>query len=410
MNKLKKILKYSKEPKVLLRKVIHRLPKGGLRKNILSFPSEDELSYRLESLMRKYEGKTVYVFPSPNCPWGYMFQRPQQLARALAREGNLIFYMTDTSYPYSPDWNVRGFLEVEPNIYLFNDDKDNVINQLASRKVIVWQYWPHQNDYVKKLKVLNKQLIHVYDCIDDITTFDSYGNIQNDYYESVVNSNLTLATSNQIYNQVKTIRNDVIYVPNGVEVGDFDRSLEEIPSVQLIRKKFSYIIGYYGAIADWFDFELLKYLADNNPKNGFVIVGEVYKEIQFKVEDFKGYNNVFFMKRISYEMIPSLLDYFDVAIIPFLINDITLSTSPVKAFEYLAGGKEIVSTELPEVKGIRQEFVAENYIEFQNKLELALNRINDSNRIAFLKSLAIQNTWKERVSRVTKAISNDRSE
>ena len=404
MGNFKKIIRHIKTPIILFRKMIHRLPGGFLKKKLLQFPSYKETSLMLAKILSENKGKTIYVFPSPNCPWGYMFQRPQQLARALAAEGNLVFYMTDTSYPYAPDWYVRGILEVEPGVFLFNDGECKIHEEFADMEVVIWQYWPHQYEYVNRFKEVNEKSLHLYDCIDDISTFETYEGILNDFNQSLNNSSIVLATSRGIYNDIISIRKDVIYIPNGVEIDDFSKPFIEIPSVILIKESFEYLVGYYGAIAEWFDFELLDKLSIDNPKLAFIIVGEVYKEVQDKVNELKNNNNIFFLNRMSYEMIPSLLSYFDVAIIPFVLNNITLSTSPVKVFEYLAGGKEVVSTALPEVQSIDDDFVAEDYYEFNMKLQSALLRGENQERELFLKLMAEQNTWKSRLNQVTERI------
>ncbi|MBP2109885.1 hypothetical protein [Paenibacillus silagei] len=409
MGNFNKIIRHIKTPIILSRKVVHRLPNGLIKRKVLNFPSHKKNSRMLDEIISNNKGKVIYIFPSPSCPWGYMFQRPQQIARTLAEGGDIVIYLTDTSYPYKPDWSVRGFFEVEPRIYLFNNGTDNFIHNLAGKDVVVWQYWPHQLKYVQCLKE-KYPVIHIYDVIDDITTFDGYNTIKEDYTQSLNTADIVLATSKVILNNVSKIRQDVISIPNGVQVKDFNKPLSEINALSTMNNNYKLVVGYYGAIAEWFDFELLNKLSGDFPEIAFIMVGEIYKEVENEVGNFEAVSNVFFLKRINYEFIPSLLTYYDVAIIPFVINDITLSTSPVKVFEYLAGGKEVVSTDLPEVRSIDESLVACSHLEFKEKLELALKRKNDLSRKAYLKSIAEQHTWEQRVSRVTHEIEKRRLE
>src|SRR5690606_19720783 len=94
----------------------------SLKGTLLRFPSEKVIVSEIEYLLNKHKGKEIYIFPLPTCPWGYMFQRPQQLARALAKEDNVVFYLVDTTFPFAPDWEVRGIKKIEKNLYLFNDN------------------------------------------------------------------------------------------------------------------------------------------------------------------------------------------------------------------------------------------------------------------------------------------------
>lgn len=405
VNKLIKGFNYWKHPIILTRKILHRLPFTHLRSELLGFPSKIDLSTEIEFLIKKNKSKrTVFLFPSPNCPWGYMFQRPQQLARALAKRGHIVIYMVDTSFPYSPDWKVRGIVEIEPNIFLYNDGNDNFpLEFLKEFNIVTWQYWPHQKELVEKFKNY-RNVFHIFDCIDDISTFDSYKEITSDFMWSIKEADLVLATSSIIYDHVKPHSKSLILVPNGVEINDFSKELIQFPAISQISTQYNAIIGYYGAVADWFDFDLMQNLSENYPNLGFVIVGEIYEEVKIKANELKRNSNIFFIDRVSYELIPSILNYFDVGIIPFVVNDITLSTSPVKAYEYLAGGKEIVSTALPEVQAINLDFVAYSTLEFGQKIERALKSKGNLSRISHLKGIAEKSTWDERVTRVLENI------
>lgn len=408
MNKMKRYLKYLNNPVILYRKILHRLP-ACIRNLILGFPSKRKLLSSVQFNLDLFKGKMIFIFPLPNCPWGYMFQRPQQLARALAKEGNLVYYMVDTSYPYSPDWDVRGLIEIEDGIFLYNNGSATPPAEIINNdRVVLWQYWPHQNNYVQRIKSRCKSVMHIYDCIDDISTFDSYEQIYSDFETSINSADIVIATSNVIYKQISSFRDDVLTIPNGVEIEDFSKPVFEISDISIISTRYEVVIGYYGAIANWFDFELLTYLSKKHENWGFILVGEVYGQVQEKVNELKKHANIYFFDRVSYGLIPSVLSYFDVGIIPFLINDITLSTSPVKAYEYLAGGKGLVSTALPEVEAIDPQFVAYNYFDFNDKLEQAICSREDEDRIAYLKSIAKKNTWNERVIKAMDALLQER--
>lgn len=406
MGNIIKAIRYMNDPKTLIRKIMNTVLSNNVRKFILGFPSEQEILTDIQLTLDEYVDETIFIFPLPTCPWGYMFQRPQQLARSLAKNGYPVFYLTDTSFTNSPDWDVRGLLEVEKGVFLLNNcGLFPPLEAFKNREVVIWQYWPHQLKFVEKLKLnLNKYTV-IYDAIDNLSTFDKYPEIEFDYRKSLVDADIVLATSRIIYNDIKSLRDEVILVPNGVETKDFYKSFNKIPELTTIKSKYTAIIGYYGAVAEWFDFDLMKYLAEKYPNWGFLIIGEVYGQVKNLAADLREKDNVYFINRVSYENIPDILSYFDVGIIPFVINEITLSTSPVKAYEYLAGGKEVVSTTLPEVELISKDFVAHNQVEFGQKIEDALSKRRTSGRVEYLKRLADKNSWNKRITTVTKALS-----
>lgn len=393
------------KPEIIQRKLIHKLPQH-VKGKVLKFPNESIIMQQIEDILEGYEGK-IFVFPSPSCPWGYMFQRPQQLARALAKEGYIVFYMVDTSFPYQPDWYVRGSLEIEPNLYLFNDNDNGrkLIEACKNKLLYVWQYWPHQLKTISIWKEWHKDIFKIYDCIDFIDTFDSYDGILNDFEKSVLESDCLLATAKSIKKDLAKFNKEVLYLPNAVTKEDFVGydlfDWSELKKVKAADKK---IIGYYGAIAEWFDFETVSYMAKSNPDWTIVLVGEVYPTVVQQVEEIKQLDNTEVLKRVSYRKIPHLLSLFDVAILPFLLNDITLSTSPVKVFEYLAGGKCVVSSPLPEVLEIEGVFIGGTKEEFEKQVRVALSIGEETNHVEMLRKVAEQHTWQKRVRKINEII------
>jgi hypothetical protein len=92
-----------------------------------------------------------------------------------------------------------------------------------------------------------------------------------------------------------------------------------------------------------------------------------------------------------------------VATIPFLVNNITLATSPIKLFEYMAARKPIVTSDLPECRKYPSVLVAHNAKEFIDHLEHALTLINDSAYLQQLYQTAQENTWEARVNQIIDA-------
>ena len=398
MNNIRKALLFFKEPKIIIRKILHKLPNGKIKNTILRFPTSKTILQELEQLKIKTDDKEIFIFPLPSCPWGYMFQRPQQLALSLARKGYPVIYMVDTSFPHCPDWDIRSLVEIDNNLYLYNDGLGGQLlhTYCANKHVIVWQYWPHQTRFVNMLSE-QCSVSTIYDCIDHLSTFDSYYGIEREFYKSLENAEIVLATSKEIFNELRNIRSDCFLVPNGVRIEDFEViGLKKFKLPDPIRLEAKIIVGYYGAVAEWFDFEMVDYIAKANLNWAFVIVGEVYPEVTKKAKKLKENNNVVMLPRIPYSDIPCLLSVFDIAMLPFIINDITLSTSPVKVFEYMAGKKITVSSCLPEIMGLPGVLVARSAEEFNQKLHEAVILKDNMQIQKQLLQEARGNTWDKR--------------
>ena len=87
---------------------------------------------------------------------------------------------------------------------------------------------------------------------------------------------------------------------------------------------------------------------------------------------------------------------FNVAIIPFLLNDITESTNPIKLFEYMALNVPIVTTNLRECQKYKSTLIAKNYNEFIEKLDYALKMSKDDEYYTYLKNEALKNIWEKK--------------
>lgn len=381
------------------RKFVHKFFNQYLKRNILNFPSKETLRNQLLKLVSQ-NSKKIFVFPTPGSPWGYLFQRPQQIALELGSKGHLVFYCVDTSYHGEPDWFVRGLHQISDNVFLFNDNYNGELLCEFSDKLVIWQYWPVQTQYVKPF--LDCGAIQIYDCIDHLSTFQQYKHIMQDHMFSLKRANVVLATAEQIYNDLSNNRNDVIKVPNGVVYQDFqgtnnvkDVYQKLITQLNQLKLENPVLIGYYGAIADWIDFKLIEFCVEMNPDLCFLFVGQVYPGLKIPRHD-----RIIQFNKVEYTFIPTLLQYFDVAVVPFKLNDITKNTSPVKVFEYMAGGKPVVSTDLVELWNYSPVFVSKTYEEFLNNIIRALKETNNKDYVDKLKECAKENTWNKRVEQV----------
>lgn len=164
------------------------------------------------------------------------------------------------------------------------------------------------------------------------------------------------------------------------------------------------VIGYYGAIAEWLDFDLVNYLAENCKECDFIFIGPVFNtenEIKKLQENSP---NIKFIKQIPHEKLLSYLKGFDICIIPFIKNELTDSVSPVKLFEYMANNKPIICTDLAECRNYKSVNIAENKDEFLEKIKE--NLIEGSNKkINKIEAKELdENTWESRVKTIVKHI------
>ncbi|MBQ3010554.1 MAG: glycosyltransferase, partial [Oscillospiraceae bacterium] len=146
----------------------------------------------------------------------------------------------------------------------------------------------------------------------------------------------------------------------------------------------------YGALAKWFDYELVKKIAATD-KYSVVLFGVKYDE-SFD-EKLKGTKNVYFMGPRDYSVLKYYAQRCDVLTIPFLVNDITRATSPVKIFEYMAMHKPVVTTDMNECRKYDSVLIGKTHEEFIALLDKAMALREDADYIAQLDKDARSNDW-----------------
>jgi glycosyltransferase involved in cell wall biosynthesis len=106
------------------------------------------------------------------------------------------------------------------------------------------------------------------------------------------------------------------------------------------------VIGFYGLIEDWVDLEVIRHMAAARPDWSFLMIGEVKTD----TSAVRRLPNVHFPGRRPYQSLPGYCRKFDIAVLPFVVNELTLAANPLKVREYLAAGLPVVATPLPEVQ------------------------------------------------------------
>ncbi|MBN1297823.1 glycosyltransferase [bacterium] len=172
-----------------------------------------------------------------------------------------------------------------------------------------------------------------------------------------------------LYEKKKSFHPDTEFIPCGVEIDHFSRANDPdlpIPDDMIEIRKQGPIIGYFGGLNERIDANLLVHLAESIPTASVVLLGPVFAD--FGLSDFTdkwasllpyphspGFrlkskpNNLHIMGIRKYAELPAYLKAFDVCLLPYVISDATRDIHPVKGLEYLAAGRPVVSTPLPDV-------------------------------------------------------------
>jgi hypothetical protein len=350
-----------------------------------------EYQWELKKILADHAADMVIVFP-PGLGWDIqLFQRPQQLARAFARLGALVLY-TEPEMLSRPS----GFVQREKNLYLCHVPLR--VFSAIDRFFIYSLTWNQ-----KYLNQLPKQPI-IYDFVDDLSAFaGNQEKLARQHQKLTRQAHIVLATAERLRQQIELSRPDAVLCPNGVDYAHFEitrqpRSGRPPADLDPILRSGRPVIGYTGAIARWFDFDLLYKVAAARSDLFFVLIGPDHDHSL--PPDFIRLPNLTWLGRKSYAELPEYIRYFDVAMIPFVLNSITHATSPLKLFEYMASHRPIVITPMQESLRYPGVLSAATSEEFSQKLDEALHLRTDPVYLERIDQVALENTWEARARQI----------
>lgn len=357
-------------------------------------------------------------------PFTFRVQRPQQLVYAIKEKLGATIVYIDPSFIF----NSTSLL----NTYSVKNTNDiHVVKIGTSQEYNIQLQEITRGDQLRVMKVINKivedtnankvicKIDHpfwffvvenskypsIYDCMDDHTSFE-VGSLNLAALERTLlkKTSAVIVTSQHLYKKVSLFRKDSInIIRNGCEYKHFNHLSKYRKVPQELKKIQGPILGYYGAIAEWFNHKLIIDHAKKYPTHNFVLIGEVtHKSI---LEEAKQYSNIYFLGEKKYSELPGYLRYFDVCLIPFHLNNVIKATNPVKIYEYLAAGKPVVTTDIPELRHIRELiYISKNAKEFSQTINLAIN--DRKKRLLHERTrFAMGNTWHSRGNELLKIIS-----
>ncbi len=333
-----------------------------------------------------------------------MFQRPQHLAGNLAKCGCLVFYEVT-----SVTDKVKTYKKQSDGLYLFNFN-NIILNKLLigglDRRDIPKYALVCSTDWKLSGKDIDAYLDggfgFVYDYIDHISpeltgTKEIPPSIAEKYGCAMKDGRITVVvTSGELRDDVVSKRGEgnLVLAGNGVDCSFF-RDLGAPPELE---KEFTDVINngkinvcYYGALAKWFDYDLVKKVAATGRYN-FILFGVKY-DGSYDEEMARGAENVYYFGRKSYKVLKYYAASCDILTIPFRINPITQATSPLKLYEYAALEKPVVTTAIKECASCGGVFAAKDHGEFVRYLDEAYALRDDAEYLARLRALASGRDW-----------------
>lgn len=351
--------------------------------------------------------------------YNFRHQRPQHFAVHSAASGHRVFYVNanfirpDTITKEAEnlyvvdfackDYNTIYAMDGKSNIEWIKEKLNGLIETQAIRDAIVivdYPNWVYGAEYINKKYGFSV----IADYMDDYTGFlgTAEDSLMNNCIKLLEDSNLIVASSQFLYDVASkhSDKGKIEIIRNGTEVEHFYQALN-----MGNESKSKKIIGYFGAVAHWFAWEKICYLANRFPMYDIVIIGEVTEH----KEKFKKYSNIILLGEKPYSELPKYLADFDVCLIPFdTTTDLIKATNPVKFYEYLSAGKKIVATEIPELLPFKDEYVymSNEDEQFGDYVKMCLEGTDCLKEKEACIAFAMENDWKHRYEKFEEACSS----
>jgi len=319
--------------------------------------------------------------------WDWVWQRPQQFISRLSKSHRILFVETVAPDPELAAPLVRFRLaENYPNVTLVRlqfpawrwDDGDYVdgerrrlLKELLAGPLagqfdhsVQWFYDPMA---VRAFGGHMGEILTVYDCMDELSKFlCAPPEISQREAELLGRADVVFTGGRKLFEAKSRFHKNCHFYGCGVDLRHFGQArapqTEPPPEVKRLPKP---VLGYFGVVDERMDYELIARLAETNPDWSVVMVGPALKIEENKLPRRP---NLFWLGQRAYADLPALCKGFDLCLMPFILNESTEFINPTKALEYMATGRPIVSTAVPDVvrnfgsvvkiAGTREEFIS----------------------------------------------------
>ncbi|MEM3871078.1 MAG: glycosyltransferase [Nitrososphaeria archaeon] len=355
----------------------------------------------------------------PPIKWNDLYQRPQHIAMLLSRKFTILWIDDPTFF-------LKAFFEtllgkaklincVSDNLYIFQTftfipfSRIRIIKRINEilwyllikiYAVIFFRKYVDLIYYVclplPLLTLIFKRGLLLYDRCDRFYKFKgATEKTRLDDVKLMKKAWLVINSSEALWREARKYNDNSILVRNGADL----KKLSLHTPKKNTRKK---VIGYIGTISYWIDFDLLKKLAETYPEYEIHLVGPLIEKDKI-LKALKNIKNLKFCGKVPYDEVPKKLNEFDIGIVPFKIDELTKAVDPVKVYEYMAAGKNVVSTNLPELHRLNNYiYIAKNHEQFIKFCDEAIRRPKVSPET--LIKIASENTWEKRVEQIQKEI------
>ncbi|MFN2457203.1 MAG: glycosyltransferase family 1 protein [Chitinophagaceae bacterium] len=356
--------------------------------------------------------------------WSFVYQRPQHLLNRFSNYTR-VFFIEEPIFHDAPDKlkitkDGDNVFVVVP--YLQNGHPENeiisrqkqIVNKLFLtmniHRYFCWYYTPMALPFSEHLQ---PDFI-VYDCMDELSAFKfAPQELKTRERQLLQMADVVFTGGYSIYAAKKNSHRNIYPFPSSIDKEHF-ASAREIVSDPEDQATISHPrFGFYGVIDERLDIDMIAEVSKAKPEWNFVMIGPVVK---IDTASLPCLPNIHYLGGKTYDELPRYLAGWDVAIIPFAMNESTKFISPTKTPEYLAAGKPVISAPIKDVVSPYADnklvYIAANAKEFikhgTTLLKVKNKKIWLTKVDAFLAGNSWDRTWSQMVKHIEKITESTR--
>ncbi len=291
--------------------------------------------------------------------WNFVYQRPQHLLSRFTKKSTVVYF----EEPVHAQGQVPGLRRVQDRgtgvlvvtpefpfgtnlsaqTAVLRTMLDDLLRELQAERPVLWFYTPMMFAFASHVEAGSV----VYDCMDELSHFRfAPPELPSLERALMARADVMFTGGHSLYEAKRAFHHNIHPFPSSVDTAHFQAARHGVREPDDQAGLPSPRLGFYGVIDERMDISLLEFVARSRPDWTLVIVGPVVKIDPATLPNLP---NIHYLGGKTYAELPAYLGGWDVALMPFAINDSTTFISPTKTPEYLAGGKPVVSTPIRDV-------------------------------------------------------------